>query len=133
MERRKEIRIKIKSSGFITGGDSTKKIGRIVDISHGGLGFHYLETTFIPEEFSYMIGIQMKAQNLFLPDILANTISDFQVQYKTPFKHMPLRRRGIQFCRLSPWQYSQIHSAYCNLLPGECTQADLHLCQPQFS
>jgi len=133
MERRKENRIKIKGGGFITDGNSSKKIGRIVNISRGGLAFHYLDTTFMPEDFSCKVGVLLKEQNLFLPDILTNTISDFQVQYRTPFKNIPLRRRGIQFCSLSPWQYSQIHSAYFNLLPGEYMQTDLHLFHPQLS
>jgi c-di-GMP-binding flagellar brake protein YcgR len=133
MERRKENRIKIKSDSFITRFDSAKTIGRIVDISLSGLGFHYLESDAGHEHFSCRLGILLKEQNLFLPDILVNTVSDFQVQYKTPFEDIHLRRRGVQFCRLSARQYSQIHYVYYNLLPIGCMQTALNFQQPRLS
>lgn len=115
MERRKDSRIKISGNSFVTRKHSEKKIGRIIDISGGGLAFHYLNSASIPGNFSFEIGIWFQEKKLFMPNIRANiranTVSDIQVAYENPFMQIPLRRRSVQFCGLSLDQNQQLHSA----------------------
>ncbi|MFH2064811.1 MAG: PilZ domain-containing protein [Pseudomonadota bacterium] len=117
MERREDSRIKITGDSFVTRHHSQEKFGRIIDISRGGLAFYYLDTTSIPGNFSIELGIWLQEQDLFLPDVIANTVSDREVAYKNPYKQIPLRRRGVRFCNLSFDQTEQLHFACRKILP----------------
>ncbi len=111
MERREDRRIKMTRDSFVTSKHSKKKFGRIIDISRGGLAFYYLNTASLPSNYSIEFGIWLQEQNLFLPNIIANTVSDTEVEYHNPYKQIPLRRRSVQFCNLSFDQTEQLHSA----------------------
>jgi c-di-GMP-binding flagellar brake protein YcgR len=111
MERRADHRIKITEDSFVTERHSEKKLGRIIDISRGGLAFSYRSTLSMPGICLMEFNIWLQDQNLFLPNVVADTISDIQVEYRDDLNHIQLRRRSVRFCNLSFDQMQQIHSA----------------------
>lgn len=112
MERREDSRVKIRGEVFVTRKQSKRKIGRVIDISRGGLAFFYLDTESMPETFSGELGIWLQEKNLFLPDVTARTISDIEIQYNNPMQQIPLRRRSVQFCSLPFEQAEQLYAAF---------------------
>jgi hypothetical protein len=112
MERREDCRIKVHQNSFVTHSYAKKKIGQIADISRGGLSFYYINPASIPSNFSMELGIWFQDQDLFLPDIIADTVSDIEVEYGNPFQQIPLRRRSVRFCNLSFNQNEQLYSTY---------------------
>ena len=108
-ERRQSKRIKIKDDAFVTRNTAKDKLGRIVDISSGGLAYHYISSTDLPEVFE-KIGIWAVLDDVHLNDIQIQTVSDMEVEYDNPFHHILLRRRGIQFEVLTDEQKAQLES-----------------------
>ncbi|MFH2064359.1 MAG: hypothetical protein ABIK15_04045 [Pseudomonadota bacterium] len=132
MERREDCRVKVSSNSFVINPYSKKKIGQIADISRGGLSFYYINPASIPSNFSMELGIWFQEQDLFLPDIVADTVSDIEVEYGNPFQQIPLRRRGVRFRNLSYNRNEQLYSAYGAFLTNkkyEPEKAHFH-CHP---
>ena len=120
MERREDSRVRIGGEVFVTREESKRKIGRVIDISRGGLAFYYLETESMPDTFTGELGIWLQEKNLFLPDISARTISDIEVKYNNPMQQIPLRRRSVQFRNLPFEQAEQLYAAFRPIPSSVC-------------
>ena len=124
MERREDSRFKIRGEVFVTRKQSKRKIGRIIDISRGGLAFYYLDTEAMPDTPPGELGIWLQEKNVFLPDVTARTISDIEVQYKNPMQQIPMRRRSVQFCNLPFEQAEQLYAAFRTTPSTLCSNVD---------
>ena len=107
VERRKHKRFPIKENAFavLRFNSASTKIGRIIDISMGGMAIEYEnsdEWADTPQE----LGILFGDDDFYLDKIQFETVFDKSIS----FSFTETRRRGIKFGQLSPVQDSQIKS-----------------------
>ena len=105
VERRKHKRFPIMDNAFavLRFSPSSTKIGRIIDISMGGMGIEYEnseEWADTPKELSILFG----DDDFYLEKIEFETVSDKSIS----FSFTETRRRGIKFGTLSDSQSSQL-------------------------
>ena len=101
--RRKRERYKAKEGIFVEIKDSVVKMGQILDVSKGGLAFHYIDIGKRPKK-SFELEILVKNNGFHLEDLQLKTITDLAADSEFSFSYIPLRRRGGQFNNLSQHQ-----------------------------
>ena len=105
VERRRHQRFQMPSSAFAGLSPYYGKLGRILDLSMGGLAFHYIGTE--EPNGSTSIDIFMNDLDSYLDFYLRNvtfkTISDFPV-VTDGLATVTLRRMGVQFGKLTQGQ-----------------------------
>lgn len=101
VERRKHQRFQVPSSAFAGIGSYFGKVGRILDLSMGGLAFRYIGLE-EPNGSSYL-DIFMNDLDFYLRNVPFKTISDFPV-ITDGLTTVTLRRRGVRFGKLTPPQ-----------------------------
>ncbi len=104
INRRKHPRFSLKNSIFVTG----LKIGRLVDISHGGMAFHYADHQEWPEELSEKSTLQYNNEDL-LQDIAIKTVSDTELPNSFKNGSIIVRRRSVCFQQLTPEHVDQLN------------------------
>lgn len=107
-ERRKDKRFKVKDPVFAILNNSSK-MGRIVDISKSGLALRYCENGADYAELN-KIDVFKSDFSIYINDIKANIISDFQVIGKMFFGSRDVRQCGVRFEKLSSKQIAQLES-----------------------
>jgi c-di-GMP-binding flagellar brake protein YcgR len=117
VERRKHKRFQVDNSAFVILGSHYEKLGRIIDISMGGLAFRYMTAVERPNA-SYL-AIVLPETNFCLDEVSAKTISDFELPDKLPASSITVRRCGVQFVNLTDNQKSQIEFFINNYTIGE--------------
>jgi hypothetical protein len=100
-ERRKHQRFQLPTSVFAGLGPYFGKVGRILDISMGGLAFRYIGRE-EPNGATY-IDIFMNELDFYLRKLQCKTVSDFPV-VTDGLTTVTLRRRGVQFVKMKPQQ-----------------------------
>jgi hypothetical protein len=100
-ERRRHRRFQVPSSAFAGLGPYFGKVGRILDVSMGGLAFRYIGLE-EPNGSSYL-DIFINDLDLYLRKVPFQTISDFPVITDSSTA-VTLRRRGVQFGEMTPQQ-----------------------------
>jgi len=96
--------------------------GQIVDVSRGGLAFHYVAGEEKEEEGpngSFELVILLADNNFHIDKVPFETISDFEIANKVPFSSITMRRRGVQFGKLTDKQISQLDYFIRNYAIGE--------------
>jgi len=106
VERRIHKRFQVDNSALVLLGWYYEEVGRIMDISMGGVAFRY--TPHGEEQNESDVTIVLSETNFYLHDLPAKTISDFELVGKTPTTSTTERRRGVQFVRPTDHQKSQI-------------------------
>lgn len=101
VERRRHQRFQVPSSAFAGLGPYFGKVGRILDLSMGGLAFRYIGLE-EPNGSTY-IDVFMDDLDFYLRSLPFKTISDFPV-VTDGTTTMALRRRGVRFGKLTPQQ-----------------------------
>ena len=101
VERRKHQRFQVPSSAFTGLGPYFGKVGRILDLSMGGLAFRYIG--FEEPNGSIYIDVFMNDLDFYLRSLPFKTISDFPV-VTDGTTTITLRRRGVRFGKLTPQQ-----------------------------
>lgn len=101
-DRRKYQRFAVKGGALAVLKPFPIKLGRILDISKGGLEIRYFEDEEWPDNFS-AISILMASEQICLNDIPIKTIKDFEVDgvYTCSIEK---RRRTMQFGQLTDEQ-----------------------------
>lgn len=107
IERRRYKRFSPRSSAFVAFGAYDKKIGHIVDISRGGLAFHYFANGDRLNK-SVSIDIYSAEEGFYLKEVPFITVSDVELPREFAWSSIIMRRRGIQFDNLTPSQVSQV-------------------------
>ena len=105
-ERRKHRRFRLKDLAIAVPNKPTSQVGRIVNISKGGLAVRYVDRDdWAGEADSIDILIN---SGLFLTNIPIQNVSDFEVENQVSFSIMTERQCCLQFGPLSSKQESRL-------------------------
>ena len=111
-EKRKHIRLLAKDDAYAALGTDFIKVGKLEDISLGGLAFRYIDNTEdCVHDFS-TVTIFVSENEFYLPDLACRLIYDFQlystknIQYfKTRFR---IIRCGVKFTTINEYQLDKL-------------------------
>jgi hypothetical protein len=106
IERRKHERYKVDNGALVLLGWYYEKVGRIMDISKGGLAFRYHPQGEEKDESD--LAIVLSETNFYLDEVPNRTVWDFELADKVPATSTTRRRRGIQFIDPTDSQKAQI-------------------------
>ena len=106
IERRKYKRFQVPIGAFIVLGPDSTKLGRIVDVSMVGLGFHHIDRKEPLDELR-VLDLFHVDNGFFLKEIGFQTIWDLELR-KGPFGLWVARRTGLQFGELTHGQIAQL-------------------------
>jgi hypothetical protein len=110
-DRRKHKRFQVKNGAFavlsaISWPHSTQKVGRITDISMGGLAFGYIASE-EPSNISVELSIFLADKRFDLRNIPFETIWDVETK-EDSFSSITVKRTGVQFGGLTSKEISQL-------------------------
>jgi hypothetical protein len=101
-ERRKDYRYLVKDNEFHVINQGSQIVGKLIDISKGGLAYHYMPTEGKKLESNLYDIISAGSQHFYRFDIICKTIYDtgdlFANQNSTDTDR---RRRGLQYGKLT--------------------------------
>jgi hypothetical protein len=106
VERRKHKRYKVDAGALVLLGWYYEKVGRMIDISEGGLAFRY--TPQGKEQDESDLTIVLSETNFYLDEVPIKTISDFELAEGISATTITPRRRGVQFTNPTGSQRAQI-------------------------
>jgi len=118
IEKRRHKRFRSKESAYAAFGNHAMKIGHIVDISMGGLAFHYIADG-DQINGACELEIYLAHNGFHMSEVPFNTVSDFMLPSEFPISTIVMRRRGVQFGELSEQQVSQLGYLIQNYTEGE--------------
>jgi hypothetical protein len=107
VERRKHKRFQVQDIAFAVLRGQADQLGQIIDISRGGLAFHFIASGKNVKS-SFEMDILLAYYGLYMEKIKFKTISDFQIPNKSPFSPIIMRRHGVKFGELAPNQVSML-------------------------
>ena len=95
-ERRKHRRHKAQKGAYAAIKDGSWKLGRVKNISKGGLAFICISGhDQIPETF--LVDVFFSGQGFFLKDVPSNKISDFYESIDSSISSLMLKKIGVEF------------------------------------
>lgn len=106
IERRKHKRFHVEDGTFAVLGSRYGKIGRVIDMSMGGLAFTYIAGE-EQDDKSRQLSILLAEDSFHLTKIPFKTVWDTEAK-EVPFSTLALRRRGVEFGDLTEHQISQM-------------------------
>jgi hypothetical protein len=110
IERRKNKRYKTDEGAYAAIGPDSHTLGRIINISMGGICFQYVGT--IKDDQNVMTQqdnlISLSSSNKFVEDLSYKTIDDYEVTNTPSFSYMESRRQHVQFRNLNRKQFSNL-------------------------
>jgi len=117
-ERRKFRRLQAQENTFALLRGQVSKLGRVTDISSGGLAFHYVS---IGERLKgeFELDLVSPKHDLTLTCLPVKIVSNFERQSKTPSRQIRLRRVGVRFRELTQHQTSQLQHFMRHYTVGE--------------
>lgn len=107
VERRKNRRFHLQNIAFAVLRDDVSKVGQIMDISMSGLSFHYIMAGGNADR-SCELDILLAYHGMCTEKIQFETVSDIEIENKSPFSPMLMRRCGVRFGELTDNQKSQL-------------------------
>jgi hypothetical protein len=122
IERRKHRRFSVSGDVFIALRPHYGKVGKVVDISLGGLAFAYMANGKSPSR-SFELDIFSADRTFCLQSVPFRAISDFE-RDRIPFSSVKMRRSGMQFGNLTPYQKSQLELFIQNHTNGEVKEPE---------
>jgi len=121
IEKRKDKRFKVKDITFaLIESSYSKEMGKIVNISRGGLAFNYF-TGKDRIKKSDKLDIIMADNDLRIKNMPCKTVSDFEIPDKFYFSSIKMRRHCIQFRKLEISQISELDYFIRNHTIGEAS------------
>jgi hypothetical protein len=121
-ERREHKRFKVENGAFVGLGPRYDKVGRIIDISMGGLAFRYFGSR---EANGSCLAVFFTETNFHLDEVQIKTISDFEIADKLPSSSITASRCSVQFMSLTEKQRFQIEFFIKNYATGETEATDI--------
>ncbi len=106
IEQREHRRFPAPEGAFAFFGSRSAKLGQIIDISTGGLAFHYVTDSERPYH-SLTLDILLPNGTFYLDALPFKTISDYRIKNETGLD-AATRRCGIQFGKLSDEQLTRL-------------------------
>ncbi len=116
--KRKHKRFRSQDLAFAAFGSQSMEISEIIDISKGGLAFRYISDGNQVNK-SRELEIYLANNRFHLKEVPFNTISDFELTSEFPLSSIIMRRRGVQFGKLTQDQVSQLGYFIQNHAVGE--------------
>ena len=107
-EKRKCKRYKIKSDVYITFRPHFHLMGKMKDVSRGGLGFEYTRIDDHPVQEKVEVDIFSASNGLHMARIPCRVAYDVKVGSYPSFESLETRRCGLQFSELSMQQIGAI-------------------------
>jgi hypothetical protein len=106
-ERRRFKRLQVQQNTFALLRGQASKLGRVIDISDGGLAFRYVS---IGEHLKSVFELDLVSSrgDLRLNGLPVKVVSNLERQSKSPPGRIRLRRVGVQFRELTHDQISQL-------------------------
>lgn len=108
--RREHPRYKIKSDVFLTFRPQFKKIGKLRDISRGGVAFEYTLYEEMGDYSDVEVDIFSASKDIHIMRVPCKVVYDFPIETYPSFNNIVTRRCGLRFLKLSDQQMSQIKS-----------------------
>lgn len=103
----KHKRFLAQDGAFVELRDHRGKIGEIIDVSKGGLAFHYIDIGDRPKG-SLELDIYLKQTGFRLEKLPAKTVSDVGIPRSFHQGIITIRRHGVQFGKLTKSQKSRL-------------------------
>ncbi len=117
IERRAGKRISVHAPAIaVVRAKPTIILGQIQDISLGGLSFTYMHNAVRLNESSEL-EILLPGEKYYLNGLPFATVSDSVVPKENPFSVITMRRRGVRFIHVTPFQMSQLRDLIQRILP----------------
>ena len=111
-ERRKYIRFQAQDSTYAALGTHFSKVGKLKDISVGGLAFEYIDTPDFCECDCSKVAIFLSENGFYLPDLACKLICDSPIcvmNNKSIFKPLyVLNRCAVQFTTITRHQREKL-------------------------
>lgn len=107
MERRRHQRFQAEDGAMVTLHHYASLVGRIIDISKGGLAFRYMDTDERPRG-SFQMDILVEKAGFLLEKVPAKTISDLELPKEFSYSPTTMRRQGVRFGDLTENQKSKL-------------------------
>jgi hypothetical protein len=123
VERRKHKRYQVDSGALVLLGWYYEKVGRIIDISEGGIAFRYTPPK--EEQDGSNLAIVLAETNFYLDEVPTKTVTDFELADKTATASINARRCGAQFMNPTGTQKSQIEFFINNYTNREAEHPEL--------
>ena len=125
-ERRKHRRFKTHDSAFAALSLQLALVGRIMDISSGGLGFRYVASKARSMESS-KLSILLTDGSFYFDKVPFKTIWDSPIPHEFSFGTITLRQCGLQFGQLTHSQKFDLEYFIRNYTAGEVDVQELNL------
>jgi hypothetical protein len=106
VERRKHKRFEVPIGAFVVLGPQSTLVGRIIDISMGGLAFRHVDKENPPGGLDEL-DVFIIEDDFCLKHVPCETVSDLET-YESPFGSFIIRESAVQFRDLTPRQMSQL-------------------------
>ena len=119
IEKRRHKRFRSIESAYAAFGSEALKIGQIVDISMGGLAFHYMADGDHINGARELEIYLTHNHGFHMTEVPFNTVSDFVIPNEFPYTTIVMRRRGVEFGELNETQVSQLGFLIQNYTEGE--------------
>ena len=108
VEKRKYKRYKVEVGALtLLKANSDKELGRVMNISRGGLAYHYTPKPSHPVG-RFIFDLFWVGNRRLLSEVPCKTIYDFTLAKKFPFSFKKIRVRGVQFDELSQGHASRL-------------------------
>ncbi len=119
VERRRFKRYLVQDGVVAVPISSTIKIGKIMDISKGGISVRYVDDE-VWQSNTFELDILLADDDFYLPKVpIKATVSDFEVEKDIPFSFITERQCGLEFGNLSEEQLSLLNDFIVNHTTGE--------------
>ncbi|UCD88877.1 MAG: PilZ domain-containing protein [Desulfobacterales bacterium] len=102
-EKRKHRRFKVKEGAFAVSSPFNDRLGRIKDVSKGGLAFQYVGNTESTQAF-HEVEIFSARDGFYLKKLPASTVVDVELDNQVSFASLPTRQLRVQFGKLNHQQ-----------------------------
>lgn len=117
-DHRKHKRFQARKGVFVGVGPHDIQVGRLRDVSMGGLGFRYIGNG---EQLkgTHHVDIFMGEENFYLSRVPVKTVSDIEVVAKTPSAVTTMKRCCVKFKKLTNEQRAKLKEFIENYTVGE--------------
>lgn len=106
VEQRRYKRLQVRDGAFVLLGPDSTKLGRIIDISRGGLSFSHMARAG-PSNDLFELDLFLIDTDFYLSGVPFVTVWDLKT-HENPFSSITMRRCGVQFGELTPGQRTEI-------------------------
>ena len=102
-ENRRHVRFPVSRGAFVALHAGQSVVGRVKDVSLGGLAFEYIKDAYLPLADTSKINLFMSEQNFYLSEIPGSVIYEAKVKKDPlfePFSSIDMYKCGIRFKKL---------------------------------